>query len=251
MAFFALMFGISGAVLASFVGVLAERIYTGQSWIRDRSRCNSCRGALDLRDLVPVLSFAAYGGRCRQCGARIPARYAASELVLGLLFAAAYLHLGFAPVLFVFLALLAVLAFVVLYDLRHTVVPESASTLLTCLAIAFAALQAPDIRAFSLTLSVAAAIAFAFLLLFALSKGRAMGLGDAPVAFALSLMAGPMALPGLLYSFWIGALFGLIVLSARRGGPTMGIEVPFVPFLAAGYLLAFFTTWNPFALTLL
>jgi len=28
----------------------------------------------------------------------------------------------------------------------------------------------------------------------------------------------------------------------------MGIEVPFVPFLAAGYLLAFFTQWNPLPL---
>jgi prepilin signal peptidase PulO-like enzyme (type II secretory pathway) len=54
--------------------------------------------------------------------------------------------------------------------------------------------------------------------------------------------------PGILFSFWIGALFGIAVLLRRRGGPTMGIEVPFVPFLAAGFLLAFFTQWNPFPL---
>ena len=26
----------------------------------------------------------------------------------------------------------------------------------------------------------------------------------------------------------------------------MGVEVPFAPFLAAGFLLAYFTQWNPF-----
>ena len=38
---------------------------------------------------------------------------------------------------------------------------------------------------------------------------------------------------------------GVLILVLRRGGPRMGIEVPFVPFLAIGYLLAFFTQWNP------
>jgi prepilin signal peptidase PulO-like enzyme (type II secretory pathway) len=28
----------------------------------------------------------------------------------------------------------------------------------------------------------------------------------------------------------------------------MGVEVPFAPFLAAGFLLAYFTAWNPFTL---
>jgi prepilin signal peptidase PulO-like enzyme (type II secretory pathway) len=76
-----------------------------------------------------------------------------------------------------------------------------------------------------------------------------MGLGDAPVAFSLALLVGSAyAFAGLIFSFWIGALFGIGLLLARRGGPTMGIEVPFVPFLAAGFLLAYFTQWNPFPL---
>jgi prepilin signal peptidase PulO-like enzyme (type II secretory pathway) len=77
-----------------------------------------------------------------------------------------------------------------------------------------------------------------------------MGLGDAPVALALALLAGPgLALAGLLFSFWIGALVGIAILVSRPKGHRMGIEVPFVPFLAAGYLLAFFTRWNPLTIT--
>jgi prepilin signal peptidase PulO-like enzyme (type II secretory pathway) len=72
-----------------------------------------------------------------------------------------------------------------------------------------------------------------------------MGLGDAPVALALSLVAGTNAFSGLLFSFWIGAVIGIGILALYPRGHRMGIEVPFVPFLAAGYLLAFFTQWNP------
>ena len=39
----------------------------------------------------------------------------------------------------------------------------------------------------------------------------------------------------------------LALLFLRRGGPRMGVEVPFVPFLALGFLLAYFIQWNPLA----
>jgi prepilin signal peptidase PulO-like enzyme (type II secretory pathway) len=97
------------------------------------------------------------------------------------------------------------------------------------------------------TLFTAGMIGLAFLLLHLLSGGRAMGLGDAPVALSLSLLCAPYAFSGVLFSFWIGAIIGIAILVMRRGGPRMGIEVPFVPFLAAGYLLAYFIQWNPLA----
>lgn len=244
----AVLFFSVGAVGASFIGVLAERLYTGQSWTHDRSRCNSCRAPLAARDLVPIFSWTINGGRCRHCSARVPARYALTEIALGGLYAAAYMSLGLTAGLLLFLVALSVLFFIVLYDLRHTVVPSGASTLLLVLSVFYALYTAPDLRAFGMTSLVAGAIGLGFFLLYALSRGRAMGLGDAPVALALSFLAGSRALPGLVFSFWIGALFGIVLLSVRRGGPRMGIEVPFVPFLAIGYLLAFWTTWNPFVL---
>lgn len=235
-----------GAVFASFIGVISERIFTGTSWATGRSKCDSCGTFLTYRDLVPVLSWMLSAGRCRTCSARVTSRHALSEATLGLLFVLSYLTLGFSSPLLVFLAALAVLTFIVLYDLRHTIVPPQASTALALISFAFAYLVQGR-EQLGLTLLVAGVIGLGFFLLFFLSRGRAMGLGDSPVAFSLSLLVGATAaIPGLIFSFWIGAFIGILILVSRPKGHRIGIEVPFVPFLAAGYLLSFFTQWNPF-----
>lgn len=239
-----------GSVLASFMAVLSERLHTGQSWIQGRSACNSCNRLLDARDLVPVLSWLFSGGRCRTCSALVPYTYAVGEALLGTLFVLAYLKMGLTLALIPFLLALVTLAFIVLYDLRHTIVPPAASTTLIVFSSAHAFLSASSLAGLGMTLMLAGAISLGFFLLFFLSKGRAMGLGDAPVALALALLVGSSAsVPGLLFSFWIGGAIGIVILVSKPKGHRMGIEVPFVPFLAAGYLLAFFTQWNPLALT--
>ena len=244
-------FAFLGGVLASFVGVLAERVYTGQSWVRDRSRCNSCGEPLGIRDLVPVLSFVGTGGKARCCGAQLPWTYAVSEVLLAGVFALAYLKLGLSVVLGVFLISVLILAFIILYDLRHTVVPITASSLFLVVSLLFSWLSSRAVPEFGLALLVAGSTGLFFFLFYAFSRGRAMGLGDAPVALSLSLLVGPyLALPGLVFSFWIGAVVGIAILVGRPKGHRMGIEVPFVPFLAAGFLLAYFTQWNPLLLPL-
>lgn len=241
-----------GAILASFVAVVAERLHTGESWVRGRSRCNSCAVPLSSRDLVPVLSWSLACGRCRSCGSRIPVDYVVAEATLGTVFVLGYLALGLSLSLALFLAIAVVLAFIVLYDLRHTVVPVFASSTLITLCLVYALLASPSAQALGATLLSSGAVGLFFFLAYALSRGRAMGLGDTPVALALALLVGSgLALPGFLFSFWIGGIVGIAILVTRPKGRRMGIEVPFVPFLAAGYLLAFFTQWNPLLLPLL
>lgn len=241
-------FALLGGVTGSFVGVVSERIHTGQSFVHGRSRCNSCNRVLGPLDLVPVLSWVASLGRCRTCKARVPALYALLELTLAVVFAYAYLMLSLTLALAAFLAALGVLTFIVVYDLRHTIVPPSASFLLFLFSLAFLLARTSNLHVLGGAVLTAGLIALAFLLMHALSGGRAMGLGDAPVAFSLSLLAAPYAFSGLLFSFWIGALCGIVILMRQRGGPRMGVEVPFVPFLAVGYILAYFIQWNPLAL---
>jgi len=236
-------FFVLGAVCASFVGVVSERAYTGQSWKKGRSRCNSCREELSAHDLVPVLSWLVHRGRCRQCGARVPGLYALYEVVLGALFALSYWVYGLGVPLIFFLVSLCLLAFIVIYDLRHTIVPMPASSAFIVSSALFFAVAYPGL--YFIGFAYAAGIALFFFLLYVCSRGRAMGLGDTPVSFGMALLAGKAAIAGLFFSFWIGGVIGIFILVFRKGGPRMGIEVPFVPFMAAGFLLALFTQWNP------
>ncbi len=233
-----------GAIFASFTTVLTERVHTGQNFWTGRSRCNSCARVLQALDLVPVLSWLSFRGRCRTCRSKVPVLYTIGEVALGATFAFGGITFGLTPLLGIFLLFSVVLYFTVIYDLRHMIVPISSSVLLILIALLFTVVRYGFIPSLPI-IGIAAVIAFGFFLLYFFSKGRAMGLGDTPVAFACALVAGYQAFPGLLFSFWIGAVIGVLLLVLRRGGPKMGIEVPFVPFLALGFLLALFTQWNP------
>jgi len=73
-----------------------------------------------------------------------------------------------------------------------------------------------------------------------------LGLADTPLSFGLALLVGSSSFSGLVFSFWVGAVIGIFILARRPRGSRMGIEVPFAPFLATGFLLAYITQWNPF-----
>ena len=63
-----------GASIFSFLGVVIWRLPRGESVVKGRSHCPACGRTLSPAELVPCLSFLVQGGRCRGCGARIPAR---------------------------------------------------------------------------------------------------------------------------------------------------------------------------------
>lgn len=241
-----LWFFVLGALVASFAGVVAGRLHTGHSIVRGRSRCDACNAPLAPRALVPFVSLLTSRGRSLCCGSRVSALAPLSELMLGVLYVRAYMVLGLGWPLGVMLVLLGLLAALVLYDLAHQILPPRLLYPFVALAAVYATGVSSD---WYLTLAVAGVSGFFFFALHVLSRGRAMGFADAPLAFALTLMVGPeLAFAGLAYSFWIGAVVGITILWHRRPGDRMGVEVPFAPFLAAGFLLAyFFIPWNPFA----
>ena len=94
----------TGAVLASFSGVLADRlplamgIRTGRPdptvTLLTPSRCGACGTRLSVTALVPVLGWLFYRGRCFSCGASVPWVYPATEAIAACLSAAFALHFG-------------------------------------------------------------------------------------------------------------------------------------------------------------
>ncbi|MBV9784143.1 MAG: prepilin peptidase [Acidisphaera sp.] len=66
--------------IGSFLGVLIRRLPEGRPVATGRSVCESCGRPLDARDLVPLGSYLAFGGRCRTCRAPIGFFHFAVEL---------------------------------------------------------------------------------------------------------------------------------------------------------------------------
>lgn len=79
-------FFMLGASLGSFVHCLEYRWPRGISVVARGSACPGCGKAIRLWHNIPVFGWLYLGGRCARCGWEIPARYAITELLLGLMF---------------------------------------------------------------------------------------------------------------------------------------------------------------------
>ncbi len=228
----------------------------------------ACNRELESRDLVPVFSFFILQGRCRRCGSALSIQYPLVEIATAVLFTLAY---AFLPPVFslwglsAFASLLGFLATLVAltaYDLRHTLTPLP--FIIALLVFAFLASVFQSLASTSFTPLVdsvfgGALLALFFFFLYAVTRGRGMGLGDAYVAGAIGVLLGlSRGIEAVMLAFWVGTLlvlsFWLLSSVIRRTAwgmaferVTMKTELPFVPFLALGALLALFTDLSPLA----
>lgn len=75
---------IIGSCIGSFVNV----IFTRRDWYKGRSRCDKCGYVLKWYDLIPILSYAALRGKCRNCREKIDTSHLVSEVIMGAAFCA-------------------------------------------------------------------------------------------------------------------------------------------------------------------
>src|SRR5919202_6677031 len=116
---------VLGAIVGSFLNVVAYRLPRGESLSRPGSRCPGCETAIRPYDNVPVLSWLFLRGRCRDCRMRIPWRYPAVEAGTALLCAIVALVLwGDGVDLWLGLVLVLLLVPITLIDLEHHIIPN-------------------------------------------------------------------------------------------------------------------------------
>lgn len=85
---------LAGLAFGSFLNVCISRIPRDESVVTPPSHCPACGKRIGWRDNIPIISWLALRGRCRQCGIRISLRYPAVELLTALLFLACYVSFG-------------------------------------------------------------------------------------------------------------------------------------------------------------
>ncbi|MDA8336253.1 MAG: prepilin peptidase [Peptococcaceae bacterium] len=231
-----LAFFLAGIVLGSFYNVVALRLPRGGSIVYPPSHCPACGRELAARDLVPVFSYLWLKGRCRFCGAAISPLYPVGELTTGLLFIWVYLVIGWRPELAVGLFLVSVLVVAALGDVLYRLIPNK--LVLAVLAggiLARSLVPLPGGFWFALSGILPGTV---LLGVAALASRGGMGGGDIKLAAALGLFLGwPGALLAVFFASVLGGVVGVGLILARVIGRRD--SVPYAPFLAGGFLLAY------------
>ncbi|WP_157889230.1 prepilin peptidase [Herminiimonas arsenitoxidans] len=256
----AVIAGVFGLLIGSFLNVVIHRIpkmmqresdnYVANesgkplphedryNLVVPRSACPKCGHQITALENIPVISYAAIGGKCTACKTPISIRYPIIELLTGLLSAFLIWHFGSGLLglsTLVFTYLLIAMTFI---DADTQLLPDDLTLPLLWLGLlinlngTFVPLTEAVIGAAAGYLSL-----WSIYWLFKLLTGKeGMGYGDFKLLAALGAWLGWKMLPIIiLLSSLVGAIVGIaLILLAKRG---RDIPIPFGPYLAAAGLL--------------
>ena len=234
--------GVVGAVAGCFAGLVSLRLPVGDPVVRGRSACGGCSRPLRPHQLVPLLSYAASGGRCASCRSVIPVRYPLMETGCALIgiWAAATQSSFVAAVLTALLGWQLLLIAVV--DGEHMWLPDSLTLPLGASGVLAAAVL-PDMHVLDSLIGCALGLASLWGLAEIHRKVRGtdgLGGGDPFLLATCGAWVGWAALPIVVL---VAATSGLALVSGRAlagGGFSRMDRIPFGPLLALGTWVA----WN-------
>ncbi|HEY8584908.1 MAG TPA: prepilin peptidase [Capillimicrobium sp.] len=226
-----------GALIGSFLNVVAFRLPRRESLAFPASRCTACQHPIRPWHNVPVVGWLALRGRCADCDAPIPARYPLVEAATAALYAAVVLRFGLDADLWLPLAMVTFCVPIALIDLDHRIIPNRLTAPAAVVAVAIAAIVDPSSLPERLIAAAAGGGAF---LLVALAAPQGMGMGDVKLVAVLGLFLGASVAPAIFVALVAGVLVGALIM--RRKGVRDGRKtaVPFGPFLVLGGLVALF-----------
>ncbi|WP_180363463.1 MULTISPECIES: A24 family peptidase [unclassified Staphylococcus] len=192
------------------------------SYMKQRSKCETCHHDLKWYDLVPIISFVILKGRCRYCRHKLSKLHVIGELCallpIGLLvFNVIY------PSSALFLALYLFLLVAALYDMHTHTIPVHFDLIFIIVVIALAP------KVFITQIGIVILLHILFIL-----APHAIGYGDILIFTLLSLV-----FPYLFFlmifcmTFIIGGLFMIMfrLFTKRRI-----LEVPLIPFIFISFL---------------
>jgi leader peptidase (prepilin peptidase) / N-methyltransferase len=227
---------IYGIIVGSFLNVVGLRVPLGQSIVKPRSHCTSCKRTLSAFDLIPVLSYLFFKGKCRTCSEKVSAIYPTIELATGGLFAFALYKIGFTAEFLVAIMFICLGMVIIVTDLTYMLIPNKILLFFTFLII--------PLRIFSpLTpwwdAIVGAGVGFLLLYIVAVVSKGGMGGGDVKLFGVLGLFVG---LKGVLITFFLSTFLGAVVgiLGLVTGKVKRKQAIPFGPFIIIAAFITYF-----------
>ena len=246
--------GVFGTLIGSFLNVVVYRVPRSLSVVSPPSACPSCGHPIRSRDNIPVLSWLALRGKCRDCKAPISPRYPLVELSTGLFFAvvawwslsgvpsagtgAANANIGAGLMLLAYLYLAAISVALTLIDLDTHRLPDKIVLPSYVVGAALLAWSALSTGSHGRLISAGIGLVALWLLYFLLAVvyPGGMGFGDVKLAGVLGLYLGWLGwgslAVGAFAAFLLGGVYAVVLLITRRVDRKGGI--PFGPWMLAG-----------------
>ncbi len=210
-----------------------------------RPRCLADTHDLAWGDVVPLVSWARLGGRCRTCGVSIPRHLLAVEVGVPLVVGGvALVHPG--PELLLLAPVAWSLVVATPIDLVHMIIPNRLTLPLAAWSLVAVTVLAATVgtwadwrRAVLVGIAVPA-VMLAMSLLFELLRGEpGMGMGDVKWAPSLGLAVGWLgAGTTLVFVFTTVVTAGVVAIVLLATGRAASSRVPYGPYLAAGAAVA-------------
>jgi leader peptidase (prepilin peptidase)/N-methyltransferase len=243
---------VLGAVVGSFLNVVVYRLPREISILRTPpSSCPNCSTPIRWLDNIPLLSWLALRGRCRECRASISLRYPLVELTSGLLAVAAVMRWGLG-VTAVEVAIFAWASLALgLIDFDYQILPDVLTYPLIIFGLVFSWFGAYTWWLDSLLGAIVGALLpILVIVLYKLWRGvEGMGWGDVKYLAAIGSVVGLGGVVGVLVvASVLGALVGLGLIAAGRGSSKTAL--PFGSFLAVAVILWLYApskllSWSP------
>jgi leader peptidase (prepilin peptidase)/N-methyltransferase len=207
-----------GTIFGSFLNVCIGRWPEGLSVVKPRSRCPKCGHEIKAIENIPIVSWLFLRGRCSACGVRISIQYPIVELLVGLLWLAAYLQFGMTFTAFRVAVFATVLLGIGITDAKYFLIPDGFTVfgLFFVLVSSFGALYLGESAPFAgpwdaiLGMCVGAgAISIVGWLGEVWLKRPAMGFGDVTLMAVVGAAVGPAR---ALLTIFIAAVIAPIIL---------------------------------------
>jgi leader peptidase (prepilin peptidase)/N-methyltransferase len=212
--------------------VLVTRLPAAEPVIVSRSRCPHCDHLLGPRDLVPLVSWLASGGRCRHCSRPLGVFYPAIELAAALIAGWAAVVVSGWP-LWATCALGWTLLALAIIDQRHLVLPDELTLPLIGAGLIVAYLLDADA---AVDHAIGVVVGFAALFVLAVvykrvRKREGLGLGDAKLFAAAGAWVSWSGLASVVLVASLTALVVVLVRSVLGRRVAADERIPFGPYL--------------------
>lgn len=227
-----IMIFLFGIVIGSFLNVCIYRIPKKESIVVESSHCMNCNHKLQWYELIPLFSYMALRGKCKECKAPISIQYPIVEAANGLVCVFIFWWNGLNSDSLLYCCLFSALLVLSVIDFRTFEIPLGINIFILALGLIMTVLHYNDwldhvIGFFAVSIPIA--------MIILATKGRGMGGGDMKLMAVVGLFLGWKL---TVLAFILGCITGAICHVIRMKVAKADRVLAMGPYLSIGIFIS-------------